>query len=198
MKTLRVLGMSAAPWRRGLLFCLLVSWLLGALYCPETARATPASWDRIVGVNLPQFKKEAAKWLSPEDAERLAALTHKAGEEPRISAESLKRPYTPVASYSFERDIVGVVKPYLERGKVDKVKGFFTAVNRARLLYGWAGYYPYRKPGYSGPCKVEYSIEVSDAKEYLILRSLQADVSPKDRNAKTGRTMRYPTGVYAP
>jgi hypothetical protein len=188
-------------WRLGLRLCFPFLWLLAVVFHPMPALSTPASWDRVIGVDLPEFKKVAARHLSPEDAERLEKLTTGTGQPP-VESDRVKPPYTPITNHSFDGwDFVRQIKPYIERGEVDRVRRFFEALNKGRLFLAWSEHFPARGKGYHGgyrgPSHVEFSIELADSKEYKIIKSFRPAAPRKGRTKDFGPRYSYTTGVYA-
>jgi hypothetical protein len=173
---------------------LLSLWMLAALSYPPPASPTPPSWEGIVGVNMPELKKEAAKRLSPEDAEKLEKHLQTEG---RLPLHKVRPPYTPVTIRFDGSDLAKLTKPYLERGEVDRVKGFLGALNKKRVFTGESRIFPAQGQGYSGPSIAEFSLELAESREYRVLMSFRPAAVGKGETKYPGRTVSYSTGVHA-
>ena len=173
---------------------LVLTLLAGSL----PAGTTRPSWQEVTAVNREGLVAAARQYLSPQDVGLLEQAISKEERYIPRRKEEFKPPLLGLKQHGFINDLMDIVKPYLARGDSAKVKQFFQAVNRQKLIRGYGQYY-LQKGGYGGRMVIQLELRQSPQQEFQVevwYRLVYPGM--KDGKKQEGPRFTSGTGITAP
>ncbi|MBF0495039.1 MAG: hypothetical protein HQK58_00460 [Deltaproteobacteria bacterium] len=142
----------------------------------------------------------ARQYLSRHDVDALErSITREPSLSPsHMSHDDCKPPLVPLKNGAFINELVEIVKIYLARGDIAKVKRFFQAVNQKKLIRGYGRFF-LQRGGYGGPMVIKLELRESPQREFQIEVWYQL-IHPGYVNGQKAEGPRrtYPTSITAP
>jgi hypothetical protein len=187
------------PMRK--LVLLTVILFLFLLSPPHTLADMPAQNDAFV--RWEQFHEAIVRHFSAEDADlfrkklqpTIATFRSRSLPEP-FKKEAKSFTYVGSAG-TFIAEAVALMKPYLTKNDVTRVRGFLGTLNNNKLIQGWAS-----SRNYVGCIAISLELQEDPSSEYILKAFLTPFDRPGFRNSHRtdgykGMTLSYPTRVFA-